>query len=221
MIAMTLRANNMENSMIGVITGDIVNSRQIPVEEYDSMLYRLHQTLESFSERYEMHFDVFRGDEFQLLLKRPEKVIYLATIIRLSLKSGSTNIDVRQSLSVGDSNELRDDVKSSTGEAFVLSGQNLNKMKSELLIFDSTNELLKHHLGSTIELLDAHLSSLTKTEAYVLMSYLGDPEVSHAELAKEIGKSRPNTTKMLNSAHYNSVLKYLYYAENLIIEARE
>ncbi|RUO75332.1 hypothetical protein [Idiomarina seosinensis] len=208
----------MSKNLVAVITGDIVDSSQIEVKAYNTVLEHLTKVLKQLAKSREMHFDVFRGDEFQIILTFPKEALFVASIIRLSLKSAK--IDVRQSIAVAEIDKMRDDVKSSTGEAFVMSGRNLDKMKSELFIFSSSDSSLHRHLGVTVKILDAHLSSLTKTEAEVLSCFLQHDNESHANLGNRLKKSRANTTKLLNASHYTAVLEYLTYAGDLISEAK-
>lgn len=204
----------MTTPFAAVITGDVVGSQKLENAKYEQLLHRLNILLNELASHYELRFDIFRGDEFQVVLQQPEHVLLVASLVRLNLLA--EQVGVRQSLAVGKIDMLRDNVKSSTGEAFTLSGRQLGKMKSELFRFDSSHKTLAHHLGTTILVLDAHLSSLTKTEARVLACYLSHPDESHQALAERLGKGRVNTTKLLNASSYNAVTTYLQYAQTLI-----
>lgn len=204
----------MSNNLKAVITGDLVNSRQINTDEYSEVLNHLKELLHNLAQEREMRFDIFRGDEFQVVLKDPAESVFIASIIRLSLLS--IKVDVRQSIAVAEIDDLRSKVKSSTGQAFVLSGQNLNNMKSELFAFASSNNVLCKHLSPTISLLDVHLSSLTPTKASVLSCYLQHSDESHEHIGKRLDKGRVNTTKLLNASHYTAVKSYLDYVYELI-----
>lgn len=204
----------MATPLAAVITGDIVGSQKVEKTKYEQTLERLNERLDDLAATYRLRFDIFRGDEFQLVLPQPEQALRVAALIRLTLLA--EQVDVRQSIAVGAIDKLRDNVKSSTGDAFVRSGHRLEQMKSELFQFSSSQPELERHLSVTIKLFDAHLSSLTKTEALVLSCYLSHPDEPHKSLAARLGKSRANTTKLLNASAYNAVDAYLTYATALI-----
>ncbi|MAD54087.1 MAG: hypothetical protein CMF18_08450 [Idiomarinaceae bacterium] len=204
----------MATPLAAVITGDVVGSQKFEKAKYEQLLAQLNKVLNELAGRYDLRFDIFRGDEFQVVLQQPEYAFHVATLIRLNLLA--EQVDVRQSIAVGEIDTLRNNVKSSTGDAFVRSGHQLEEMKSELLRFGSSHDELDFHLGTTIMVLDAHLSSLTKTEALVLACYLFHPDESHQSLADRLGKGRVNTTKLLNASGYNAVDTYLNYAKALI-----
>lgn len=204
----------MMTQLAAVITGDIVGSQRVELQKYERFLKQLNEVLTDLAAMYRLQFDIFRGDEFQLVLHQPEHALRVAAFIRLALLA--EQMDVRQSIAIGTIDRLRNNVKSSTGDAFVRSGHQLDNMKSELLRFSSSQPELERHLSVTIMLFDAHLSSLTKTEALVLYYYLLHPNEPHKSLAVRLGKSRANTTKLLNAGSYNAVDAYLTYAEALI-----
>ena len=204
----------MTTRFAAVITGDIVGSQKVEKAKYEQLLTQLNEILTTLAENYSLRFDIFRGDEFQIVLSRPEQALRVAAIIRLKLLA--EQVDVRQSIAVGAIDTLRDNVKSSTGYAFVRSGRQLEQMKSELFRFSSSRPELDKHLGVTIKLLDVHLSSLTKTAAWVLSCYLFHPDEPHKSLGERLGKSRANTTKLLNAGAYNVVEEYLDYTETLV-----
>ena len=81
----------MEVKKVAVITGDLINSRQIPIEKrqqvYDYMAHVYH----SFAVRRGWHdtakLEFFRGDSFQLLVDEPEVALRVALFLRARLRS--------------------------------------------------------------------------------------------------------------------------------------
>jgi hypothetical protein len=55
-------------------------------------------------------------------------------------------------------------------------------------------------------------------QAEALYLYLLDDSQTHAELANKLGKSRANTTKILNSSEYLLVADSIQYFETLVHE---
>ena len=208
----------MKKHVIAVITGDIVDSRGLSSAHYDELLKQLKNELTTFEASNKATFDIYRGDSFQITFFCPWEALKAAILIRLRLKSNNYKIDVRQSIAIGNVKDLREDVKTSTGQAFILSGKHLDEMKSHRLVFSSENKLLNRHIPIVVKLLDTHLSSLTPMQAEALYLYLLDDSQTHAELANKLGKSRANTTKILNSSEYLLVADSIQYFETLVHE---
>lgn len=208
----------MKKHVIAVITGDIVDSRNLSSAHYDELLKQLKNELTSFEASDKATFDIYRGDSFQITFFCPWAALKAAILIRLKLKSNNYKIDVRQSIAIGNVKDLREDVKTSTGQAFILSGKNLDEMKSHRLVFSSENKLLNRHIPIVVKLLDTHLSSLTSMQSEALYFYLLDDSQTHAELASKLKKSRANTTKILNGSEYLLVVDSIHYFETLVRE---
>lgn len=206
----------MNNLVMSVITGDIINSRELDATRYSKVLSELKQELGLLQQRYEAVSDIYRGDSFQIALYQPWLGLKLAVLVRLKLKSGDYNVDARQSIALASTNELRKDVKVSTGKAFVLSGQALDNMKSNTLTFNSDNDALNFHLPVTVRLLDVLLNSLTSAQSEALYYYLTNQNSTHKELALKLNKNRVNVTKLLNSSQYLLVADTLKYYETLV-----
>lgn len=206
----------MNNQVMSVITGDIINSRDLDSNSYSEVLSELQQELTLLKERYQAESDVYRGDSFQIALYQPWLGLKLAVLIRLRLKSGDYNVDARQSIALANTNELRKNVKVSTGKAFVLSGQMLDEMKSNTLTFNSDNNALNFHLPVTVRLLDVLMNSLTAAQSEALYCYLTNDKSTHKELALKLNKNRANVTKLLNSSQYLLVADTLKYYETLV-----
>ncbi|WP_322406416.1 hypothetical protein U0358_12015 [Idiomarina sp. PL1-037] len=206
----------MKKHVIAVITGDIVDSRSLSSARYDELLKQLKNELKSFEASDKATFDIYRGDSFQITFFCPWAALKAAILIRLKLKSNIYKIDVRQSISIGNVKDLREDVKTSIGQAFILSGKHLDEMKSHRLVFSSENKLLNRHIPIVVKLLDTHISSLTSMQSQALYSYLLDDSQTHAELANKLNKSRANTTKILNGSEYRLVADSIHYFETLV-----
>ncbi|MFT2091215.1 hypothetical protein [Paraglaciecola sp. 2405UD69-4] len=201
----------MGKRVIGVITGDLVGSQKIKSEKYDNMLYTLQSSLSMLQSHYDMSFETYRGDAFQGVFDNPIDAIFSAVIIRLSLKAASTSFDVRQSVGIGELTTRRSEVKTSTGEAFTLSGKGLDTIKNDLIKVTSNNSNFQLKVGLLTKFLDNLLSDLTLTQSETLLCYLLAKDKSHAALAEALGKTRSNITKLLLASRYQLVDEYLHY----------
>ncbi|MEX1220537.1 MAG: hypothetical protein WEA82_00320 [Idiomarina sp.] len=201
---------------MSVITGDIINSRDLDSNGYSQVLAELKRELSRLRSQYQAASDVYRGDSFQVALNQPWLGLRIAVLIRLKLKGNDYNVDARQSISIASVNELRKDVKLSTGKAFVFSGQALDEMKSNALTFSSDSDVLNFHIPVAIRLLDVLLNSLTSAQSEALYCYLTNENSTHKELALKLNKNRANVTKLLNSSQYLLVADTLKYYESLV-----
>jgi hypothetical protein len=113
---------------------------------------------------------------------------------------------------------LGKDTKTSTGEAFVLSGTGLDKLKSNYLSVQSSSLVFQDKIELLTRFVDAHLRGLTKKQTEALLSYLVSQNKSHKDVADALGKERRNTTKLLNASHYQLVEEYVRHFEKCVNE---
>jgi PDZ domain-containing secreted protein len=117
--------------MIGIITGDIINSRKLSSTVWMDGLKRILNAHGTSPKNWE----IFRGDEFQLEVSEPEAALYIALQIKAYLKT--VKLDARMSIGFGDKTYDADTISESNGTAFVRSGElfeQLKKQKSTLSI---------------------------------------------------------------------------------------
>jgi hypothetical protein len=82
--------------MIGIITGDIVNSRKLSSKIWIDGFKKL---LNNFGKN-PVEWDIYRGDEFQMEVKNPEEAFIIALRIKSYFKT--LKLDVRMSIGFGD-----------------------------------------------------------------------------------------------------------------------
>lgn len=204
---------DMQTTFAAVLTGDIVKSRGIATEHYDQLFYTLKQTLHRLTEPVAGKFDIYRGDAFQAIFAEPAKAFHAALVLRLALRTANPSFDARQCIGLGDVAVLRQDVRSSMGEAFVLSGTGLDQMKGTYLSVRSQQHALQDRLELVTRFMDAHLSQLSTAQSEVLMHYLLAEDKSHQAVAASAGKNRNNVTRLLNASRYHLVVDYLNYCQ--------
>ncbi|MEN3156919.1 hypothetical protein ABC502_00885 [Alkalimonas sp. NCh-2] len=200
-----------------VLTGDLVQSRAIKAEQYDSVLYQLEQLFASKAEAWALNYSFYRGDAFQLLLAKPQYGVRLAVCIRLTLLS--LGLDCKISIGIGEVTNLRQDIKSATGPAFTLSGTGLDSLSgSQRLQLGCQWSELENILAVPVQLADAMLTKLTARQAEAVLLYLINPGLAHEALAQKLGTSRANVTKLLNNSHFDYQLlqAFLAYCEQHI-----
>jgi len=203
----------MQTTFAAVLTGDIVKSRAIAAEDYDQLFYTLQQTLQKLTLHQQGKFDIYRGDAFQAIFAKPAAAIRAALVLRLALRTATPAFDARQCIGIGSITVLRPDVRSSMGEAFVLSGTGLDSMKAGHLLVRSHHAAQQERLELVTRLMDAHLSHLSPAQSEVLLHYLLAEDKSHQAVAAAAGKNRSNVTRLLNASGYHLVVDYLAYCQ--------
>jgi hypothetical protein len=111
--------------MISIITGDIVNSRKkksiIWIDNFKKLLHTFGKS--------PLDWEIFRGDEFQIEIKNPEDVFYVALQIKAYFRS--INLDVRMSIGLGDKDYKSKKISESNGTAFARSGEVFETLKKQ------------------------------------------------------------------------------------------
>jgi hypothetical protein len=204
-----------------VITGDLIKSRKIAAQDFDAIRYRLEQVLTYLSDKYDAKYDVYRGDSFQIIFPSINYSITSALLIRLALRSVKTSgqkFDARLSIGLGTVDTQRTKLRSSTGEAFNLSGIGLDKLKGQNIGVFTHSKEFQNRIGLLIKFVDAKIDNLTQVQVQALYEYLIDENNNHDEIAKRLNKSRVNTTKLLNMASYQLFDEFIDTFETLTSE---
>src|SRR5665648_810766 len=118
-----------QNEIVGVITGDLIDSSGLN-EEFWSLLKDKLEGFTKSTPHVLLPLQFYRGDSFQLMCVS-EKAAWLAVMIQ-SIIISTVNTFARISIGIGEvSRSYEDDVLQSDGEAFTLSGHQLDEMKAE------------------------------------------------------------------------------------------
>lgn len=213
-----------------VITGDIVHSRKIG--DLHLLLSGLKACIEetSGSLGIRIQFEIFRGDSFQMVTDQPEDVMKIALIIRARLKSLSLgeseddkNIpldklwDARVSMGIGEAGTLLQRVTESTGQAFELSGKQLDEMKNSgerMRLITCWNDLNEQFAVIT-SLSDAIINRWTYNSSEAVYHYLlyGKTQV---QISEKLGISQPAVHNRLSISNIDAIVKMLNYLNKTI-----
>ena len=201
----------------GVITGDVSNSQSYSDAEFREIIATLRERLTYYAEYYGGDFDIYRGDAFQLVVAQPQHSIAAAVGLRLALKAHASGVDMRMSVAVGEAQFRPSEVKTGTGDAFVLSGRGLDNIKPHHLTFCSGEQTLDDKTQLLTRFADAHINGLTQTQSQTLLAYLEATDKSHESVAAILDKNRSNVSRILNASNYKLIAEYLDYMERALI----
>ncbi len=205
---------------LSVLTGDIVNSRDIEPKHYDAMLYNLQQTLADMKTNYGAIYEIFRGDSFQVTFPEPAPAMRCALLLKMALIASSPHapIHVRLALGVGGYRDLRSRSGTSSGEAFELSGMGLETIKnSDIGIFTKV-AVLNDQLQLATRFLNYQLSAITPKQAEALFAYIRSDFGDHQQVAEQIGGTRSNASKLLRRSGAILIRDYVLCFETLLTE---
>ena len=198
--------------MVAVITGDIVNSREVNAQLW---LKELKDELNNFGSEW-TDWEIYRGDSFQFKIE-PIKALELAISIKARLKQFK-ELDVRIAIGIGEIDYKAKRVTESNGSAFVFSGECFESLKkSNLEIrspwsdFDKTMNLLLNLAALTMD-------SWSPVSSQIILEGLRFPELNQIELADKLKKKSQGTiSEGLKRGGYDEIQKLLlYYKEETI-----
>jgi hypothetical protein len=192
-------------SEIAIITGDIVNSSVLDAREFSFLQEKIngykHPSII-------MGAQFYRGDSFQLAVM-PYQALWLALKYRTDVKRWRESCDIRISIGIADVSELNENILISTGNAFELSGKNLDLMKNKPLnlVITTLKEELNRELETYCFLIDLFLREMTFAQANII--YLKLDGITQKGIGKILGISQPAVSKGLNAAKWEVIEKIL------------
>lgn len=113
--------------MVGIITGDIINSRALKSQRL--WLAPLKKLLNEVGSSPKI-WEIYRGDNFQVEIKKPEEALLFAIRIKARIKS-IKGINVRMAIGIGEKSFSAAKITESNGEAFINSGEKFEALKRE------------------------------------------------------------------------------------------
>ncbi len=199
--------------MIGVLSGDIVASRDISDKRalrraIDLGIDRLGQSLGAVGMR-------FRGDAFQVAIPEATESVTAAVIMRASLIEHSPSRqqmwDARIAIGIGEGSvPTLDNFIDADGETFVRSGQGLDALSEShqrLGLFLATPQ---PDLDLLMLFADDVISHWSHNAAEVVRFNL-TTEHSQSELARRLGRSQPTINRRLSAARWSLIREFLEF----------
>lgn len=198
-----------------VLTGDIVNSTQLPPAG-EGKLTALISGLFSGHK-----FEFYRGDSFQAYLKHPVKALRLALLCRtaaISLSNEDKTVlpDVRVSIGIGKVEAPIRTLKTAKGEAFILSGRQFDEISNnqQRLVMVSSNALANEGLQVIADYLNAIFAMMTNKQAEVIFLLLQGS--MQQEVAEKLNKTKSTIHQRVTSGRWPEIEKLLQQYENII-----
>lgn len=209
--------------MVGVITGDFINSTKGDDLWRRKMLTIVENVVgEVYARCGNIQLEFFRGDSFQILVEQPEKALRVAVLLRAAIRSRTLPEspfiwDARLAVGVGKVSFRSEYLAKSSGQAFLYSGKTLDTMKNERLAVKTTWKSVDEEFSVSTPFADDILSNWTVRQADLAYdSMLFD--VSQFRMAVDRDMSAQNVSKILKAARVELIKNYLNRFENLIYD---
>lgn len=194
--------------MISVITGDIVRSRQQkdPLDWLNPLKRLLSQTGTSPG-----NWEIYRGDSFQIEIPPPE-----ALLIALQVKSVVKQVrglDVRIAIGIGKKSYDSPRISESTGEAFVRSGQLLERLKEQKMTMGiaSFDGDFDEEINMMLKLALIVLNSWSVNSAEIAEIMLAYPELSQTKIGKQLGIAQSSVSERIHRGSLYEILELEKY----------
>ncbi|RTY96471.1 hypothetical protein FNW25_07820 [Flavobacterium franklandianum] len=198
--------------MIGIITGDIVNSRKLSSKIWIDGLKKL---LNTFGKN-PVEWEIYRGDEFQLEIKNPEEALIIALQIKSYFKS--IKLDVRMSIGFGEMTYKSKKISESNGTAFSRSGEvfeTLKKQKINLAI-NSGNEGFDAEINLMLRLGLTFMNNWLAQSAEFVLAAIENPSLSQEEIGVKLGINQAAVSRRRKRAQFDLVMEIEKYFRNKI-----
>jgi len=199
-----------------VITGDIIASSKLSPLKRKKLQDRLNVFIKKTNKAYpDFKAQQFRGDSLQALLTK-NKVAALRLALSTYCFLAIEGFKIRQSIGIGDVSFTSDNVITSDGTAFRLSGQHIDEIKrrNELMSITaedtSFNEEWEVHSAS----LNFLLERLSSAQADAL--YFQLQNTRQEDIAKALHISQPSVHQRLQAAGWSVINPMLQRFESII-----
>lgn len=189
--------------MVSVITGDIVNSRQ--VKNPDIWLKPLKEVFKTFS-LSEQYWELYRGDSFQIELKQNNNAFVAVVLIKATIKM-IKGLDVRMAIGVGQKDHHGSKVTESNGPAFIYSGEAFESLKSKRtnLAIKTDHSKLDNELNLYFKLALIAMDNWTTNASEIVKLSLENPKYSQKEIGELAGVKQNTVSEHLKRAFFNEI----------------
>lgn len=187
---------------ISVITGDLVNSQRVNTNNYIAHLDSLLKELQQGNAL--QHYEIFRGDSFQLVAK-PERGLFLAVYIRVALRAlDAPHWDARIAVGLG----TRQAKGSGYGSAFLNSGTSLDNLaKNCYLALKTDNQKTNTIVSDLLPMLDHVISRLSQAEAKIVQTRMFAG--TNKEVAITLNKATSTISATLKRAAFEEIMRFI------------
>jgi len=199
--------------MVAVITGDIIGSELVPAKYWKPLLKRLFNK----TGRTPVTWEIYRGDAFQLLIRRPEQALRKAILIKSALRQ-INGLDIRLSIGLGDISHNAKKVSESQGSAFTRSGRTFDSLKDQgiNLAITSGNEEQDYTMNLLIRLALTIMDNWSPVAAETVQCLLENPDKNQNDIAAHLQINQSAVSQRRKRSQYDLISEIIHFYETLI-----
>ncbi|MDE0535585.1 SatD family protein [Tenacibaculum sp. L6] len=189
--------------MTSVITGDIINSRDVLTETWLPILKQSFNKIGKTSKTWE----IFRGDSFQIEIEHIADALLFTIELKAAIKK-IKDLDIRLAIGIGSKNFEASKITEANGEAFVNSGYAFDHLlkKQNLALktpWKDINEEFEVSLGLSLLIMD----NWTVNSAEFVNMYLENPNSTQKVIAKKLAISESSASERRKRAGFDEIMK--------------
>ena len=214
-------AKEKTKKLYSVITGDIVKSSKLSLDQHKQLIKVMRSCSKDISKvfpdalKYET--ELFRGDSWQLLIKKPELAFSIAIFYRTYLKAKMqlSSIDSRMAISIG----TVDFIESSfgVGDAYKISGKALDKKGKRKIKFVSDILPNSDVIDLLIQNTDFISARWTSKQCKIVLLALQNRD--QKAIASKLRISQQAVSKQIDAAGWTIVYDNVAYFKNVVLNA--
>jgi len=190
--------------MVAIITGDIINSRNVDAEHWLIVLKHALSKIGSTPK----HWEIYRGDSFQVEISVPDKAILHAIKLKAAIKA-IKGLDIRLAIGIGRKKHNADKISESNGSAFIYSGEGfeqLDTLRQTLALFTSDSRF-NERMNICLKLALIAMDSWTPAVAEFVKLSLEYPTASQTELGDILGIYQSSVSERQTRSYLTAILQ--------------
>lgn len=189
--------------MTSILTGDIINSRNIDTKIWMPLLKKALNSIGKTPKTWE----IYRGDSFQVEIEKVENALLFAYKLKAIFKN-IKNLDVRIAIGIGVKNNSYKNITEGSGEAFINSGKAFDiLLKKQNIAFISPWENFNKTINVALALALLTMDNWTVNSAVFAYKYLHNTNVTQKKIAKELQISESNASERKKRAGLDEMLQ--------------
>ena len=198
--------------MTSIITGDIIASQKLENQEWIADLKVLFSQFGSELE----HWEIYRGDSFQLEIADAQESLLAAIKIKAFLKA--RKMDARMAIGIGAKVESKGQISQRSGSVFINSGDifdSLKKNKITMAIktdYPEIDETLNLMLQLSLTIMD---NWPQQSAEYVVVA-IENPMLTQKELGLKLNIKQASVSRRSNRSHFDLIMKFENYYRKTI-----
>lgn len=201
-----------KDDVVAVVTGDLIGSSRMKPKQMNDAREALQQASVDMDSAFDLlhgELAVFRGDGWQIVVRKPALALRAAVMMRAGLLATGIG-DTRTSVGIGRYDQIVDgDVGVSTGEAFTLSGRGLDEItrrmaKMQLSLPDRAGRLADWG-AAAMTVCSVLMDGWTRRQAEIAFARLERADITLSVLAKGLSITQQSVSESLEGAGFSAL----------------